>query len=131
MRAMKAYPYTVMRCALLFSAYTFARPGEVRAAELAEIRGDMWDIPAGKMKMKRLHVVPLSSQVKAILDELRQITGKGRWLFPFPRNNGRCMSDNGVRMALRAIGFTKEQITPHAFRAMFSTAAANTALTVM
>ena len=123
MRAMKAYPYTVMRCALLFSVYTFARPGEVRSAEWSEIKGDVWDIPAGKMKMKRRHIVPLSSQVKAVLDELRPITGKGRWLFPTPRNNGHCMSENGVRVALRTIGFTKEQITPHGFRAMFSTIA--------
>ncbi|MBQ7154915.1 MAG: site-specific integrase, partial [Synergistaceae bacterium] len=123
MRAMKAYPYTVMRCALLFSVYTFARPGEVRAAEWSEIKGDVWDIPAGKMKMKRRHIVPLSTQVKALIEELRPITGKGRWLFPTPRNNGHCMSENGVRVALRTIGFTKEQITPHGFRAMFSTIA--------
>ena len=123
MRAMKAYPYTVMRCAMLFSVYTFARPGEVRAAEWSEIKGDVWDIPAGKMKMKRRHIVPLSSQVKAVLEELRPITGKGRWLFPSPRNDGHCMSENGVRVALRTIGFTKEQITPHGFRAMFSTIA--------
>ena len=123
MRAMKAYPYTVMRCAMLFSVYTFARPGEVRAAEWSEIHDDVWDIPAGKMKMKRRHIVPLSSQVKAVLDELRPITGKGRWLFPTPRNNGHCMSENGVRVALRTIGFSKEQITPHGFRAMFSTIA--------
>ena len=123
MRAMKAYPYTVMRCAMLFSVYTFARPGEVRSAEWSEIKSDVWDIPAYKMKMKRRHIVPLSLQVKAVLDELRLITGKGRWLFPTPRNNGHCMSENGVRVALRTIGFTKEQITPHGFRTMFSTIA--------
>ena len=71
MRAITAYPYTVMRCALLFSVYTFARPGEVRAAEWSEIKGDVWDIPVGKMKMKRRHIVPLSSQVKSVLEELR------------------------------------------------------------
>ena len=123
MKAIKAYPYTVMRCAMLFSVYTFARPGEVRSAEWSEIKNDVWDIPADKMKMKRRHIVPLSLQVKAVLDELRPITGKGRWLFPSPRENGHCMSENGVRVALRTIGFTKEQITPHGFRAMFSTIA--------
>ncbi len=66
------------------------------------------------MKIKRRHIVPLSVQA---------ITGKGRYLFPSPRNNGNCMSDNGVRIALRVMGFTKEQITPHGFRAMFSTIA--------
>ena len=123
MRAMKAYPYTLIRCAMLFSIYTAARPGEVRAAEWSEIKGNTWDIPPEKMKMKRRHIVPLSSQVKAIIGELRPLTGKGRWLFPTPRNNGKCMSENGVRVALRTIGFSKEQITPHGFRAMFSTIA--------
>lgn len=123
MKAMKAYPYTVMRCAMLFSIYTAARPGEIRSAEWSEIRPDTWDIPAEKMKMKRRHIVPLSSQVREILDALKPITGNSRWLFPTPRNNGRCMSENGVRVALRTIGFTKEQITPHGFRAMFSTIA--------
>ena len=92
---MKAYPYTVMRCAMLFSVYTAARPGEVRYAEWSEIKGDVWDIHAENMN----------------------------WLFPSPRNDGHCMSENGVRVALRAIGFTKEQITPHGFRAMFSATA--------
>ena len=123
MRAMKAYPYTVIRCAMLFSVYTAARPGEVRYAEWSEIKADMWDIPAEKMKMKRRHIVPLSSQVKAVLEELKPITGTSRWLFPSPRNDGHCLSENGIRVALRTIGFTKEQITPHGFRAMFSTIA--------
>ncbi len=123
MQAVKAYPYTVMRCAMLFSIYTAARPGEIRKAEWSEIQGDTWEIPAEKMKMRRKHTVPLSAQVKAVLAELRQITGKGRYLFPSPRNDGRCMSENGVRVALRALGFTNEQIVPHGFRAMFSTIA--------
>ena len=123
MRAIKAYPYVIMRCALLFSVYTFARPGEAHSAEWNEIKDDVWDIPPEKMKMKRRHIVPLSVQVKAIIEELRPITGKGRYLFPSPKSDGNCMSDNGVRIALRVMGFTKEQITPHGFRAMFSTIA--------
>ena len=123
MKAIKAYPYTIMRCALLFSVYTFVRPGEARSAEWSEFNGDVWEIPAEKMKMKRRHIVPLSRQVQEILEELTPLTGKGRYLFPSPRNDGKCMSDNGVRIALRVMGFTKEQITPHGFRAMFSTIA--------
>jgi len=123
MKAIKAYPYTIIRCALLFSVYTAARPGEIRYAEWAEIKNDIWDIPAERMKMKRRHIVPLSKQARAILDELKPITGTSKWLFPSPRDNGHCMSENGVRVALRTIGFTKEQITTHGFRAMFSTIA--------
>ena len=113
----------LMRFAMLFSIYTAARPGEIRNAEWSEIRGDFWDIPAEKMKMKRRHIIPLSQQVKEILEELRPLTGSGRYLFPTPRDINRPMSENGVRVALRSLGFTKEQITPHGFRAMFSTIA--------
>ena len=123
MRAIRAYPYDVMRCALLFSVYTAVRPGEVRRAEWSEINADTWVIPAEKMKMKRRHIVPLSHQALEVLKELQPLTGGGRYLFPSPRNDGRCMSENGTRIALRIIGFTKEQIVPHGFRAMFSTIA--------
>lgn len=120
-RAMLNYPYPVMRAALLFSIYTAARPGEVRRAEWKEIRGDVWTVPAEKMKMRRPHVVPLSRQCLQVVQELRSITGAGRWLFP-GRDN-KCMSENGVRVALRGLGFGKDVITPHGFRAMFSTVA--------
>lgn len=121
-RAMVAYPFPVMRAALLFSIYTAARPGEVRRAEWAEIDGALWNIPAHKMKMKRPHLVPLSSLCQKVVEELREVTGRGKWLFPSARGHG-CMSENGVRMALRGMGFTRDVITPHGFRAMFSTLA--------
>lgn len=123
MRTVREYPYPVMRAALLFSVLTFARPGEVRAAEWREIDTERaeWRIPAEKMKMRRPHIVPLATQALAALEELRPLTGSGRWLFPSPRNDGRCMSENGVRVALRSMGFTNEDVTPHGFRAMAST----------
>lgn len=120
-RAMLDYPYPVMRCALLFSIYTVARPGEIRHAEWREIQGDVWDIPADKMKMRRRHIIPLSSQCRDVIEALRNVTGRGRWLFP--GRGQACMSENGVRMALRGMGFDKNVITPHGFRAMFSTVA--------
>ncbi|MBR1486432.1 MAG: tyrosine-type recombinase/integrase [Synergistaceae bacterium] len=123
MKSIKAYPFKLMRLAMLFSVYTAARPGEIRHAEWSEIKGDFWDIPAEKMKMKRRHIVPLSRQAQEVLNELRPLTGTSRFLFPTPRNINRPMSENGVRVALRSLGFTKEQITPHGFRAMFSTIA--------
>ena len=108
---------------MLFSILTFARPGEVRAAEWAEFDLDRqeWRIPTEKMKMRRTHIVPLSTQALKLLEELRPISGSGRWLFPSPRNDGRPLSENGVRVALRSMGFRNEDITPHGFRAMAST----------
>lgn len=121
-RAMLDYPFPVMRAALLFSIYTAARPGEVRHAEWKEIQGGVWTIPAEKTKMRRVHIVPLSAQCQDVIRKLRDVTGGGRWLFPSPRGRG-CMSENGVRVALRGLGFGKDVITPHGFRAMFSTVA--------
>ena len=123
MRTIREYPYPIVRAAMLFSLLTFARPGEVRSAEWCEVDTERseWRIPAEKMKMRRPHIVPLAAQALAVLEELRPISGGGRWLFPSPRNDGRPLSENGVRVALRSIGFTNEQITPHGFRAMAST----------
>ena len=125
MRSIKAYPFDLMRLAMLFSIYTAARPGEIRHAEWSEINFNLarWDIPAEKMKMKRRHIIPLSRQVIEVVTDCNRLTGNSRYLFPSPRDTRRPMSENGVRVALRSLGFTKEQITPHGFRAMFSTIA--------
>ena len=121
--SIKSYPFDILRCAMLFSLYTVARPGEIRQAEWKEIDGAFWYIPAEKMKMKRPHIVPLSKQALEVLEELKLVSGNGRYLFPTPRNTNKCISENAVRIALRSMGFTKEQIVPHGFRAMFSTVA--------
>ena len=120
---MKNYPYEIVRIALLFSIYTFARPGEIRQAEWKEIDFDnaLWKIAADKMKMKRPHIVPLPSQVIELLKELHKFTGRQKWLFPSARLDGRCMSANTVRVALRALGYSKDEIVPHGFRSMAST----------
>jgi len=109
--------------ALRLSPLLFARPGNLRAMEWAEldlVAGD-WRIPAGKMKMREAHVVPLSSQAVAILRELQPLTGAGRYVFPGLRTPGRPMSENTVNAALRRLGFDKDTMTGHGFRALAST----------
>ena len=69
MKQIHEYPFAIVRCALLLSAYTFCRPGEIRHAEWVEINGAEWRIPAEKMKMKRVHIVPLSAQAMRVLEE--------------------------------------------------------------
>jgi integrase len=73
------------------------------------------------MKMKDPHIVPLSSQAVNVLIEILPITGKGRYVFPSVRTNSRPMSENTVLAALRRMGFTKEEMSGHGFRAMAST----------
>jgi len=124
MRAIQGYEGThVVRCALQIAPYVFVRPGELRHAEWAEVDLDKaeWRIPAEKMKMKRMHIVPLSHQVVAILRDLKPLTGRGKYLFPSVRTDTRPMSENTINAALRRIGFDKGEIVGHGFRAMAST----------
>ncbi len=112
-----------VKTALQISALLFQRPGEIRAMEWAEIDWDKccWEIPAEKMKMRQPHVVPLSRQAIGLLRELHRYTGRWQFVFPSARGASRCLSDGAVRVALRDIGYDKETMTPHGFRAMART----------
>jgi integrase len=111
------------RAALRLAPLAFVRPGELRHAEWAEIdlQAAEWRIPAEKMKMRRPHRVPLSRQALAIIRELQNISGNGRWLFPSVRTVTRPISENTLNAALRRLGYGPEQMTTHGFRAMAST----------
>ncbi|MRR07841.1 MAG: DUF4102 domain-containing protein [Deltaproteobacteria bacterium] len=113
----------VVKCALQLAPLVFVRPGELRQAEWAEIDLDAaeWSIPAERMKMKVAHLVPLSAQAVAILKELQTLTGRSRYLFPCHRSFVRPMSNNAINAALRRMGFEKDEMTGHGFRAMART----------
>lgn len=124
MRALWGYEGSpVTRCALKLAALTFVRPGELRHAEWSEFDLDAgeWRIPAAKMKMKEQHIVPLSRQVKEVLEELRPITSIGCYLFPSERTIVRPMSENTINAALRRLGYSKDEMTGHGFRSTAST----------
>jgi len=112
-------------CALRIAPLVFVRPGELRHAEWSEFDLDgedpQWRIPAEKMKMRGQHIVPLSKQVVKILEELKALTGSGRYLFPALTTTRRCMSENTINLALRRMGYTNEEMTGHGFRSMAST----------
>jgi len=113
----------VVRAALLFSALTFCRPGEIRHAEWTEIdfEAKVWTIPAVKMKGRVEHRVPLSRQAIEVLQGIFPYTCDGQYVFPTPRSKNRPLSENGVLSALRNMGYMKEQMTAHGFRSMAST----------
>lgn len=113
----------VVVAALKLSPLLFVRPGELRAAEWAEFDLDAaeWRIPAAKMKMKKEHLVPLANQALEILRQLQRVTGGGRFLFPGFRRDEVCMSENTINVALRNLGFPKEVMTAHGFRALART----------
>ena len=122
--AMNHYQGTpVVMAALKLTPLLLCRPGELRSLEWDEVdlSAKQIELPAHKMKMREPHVIPLASQACAIISELRLFTGTGKYLFPSARGASRSMSENAVRTALRNLGYTNEQISPHGFRAMART----------
>lgn len=113
----------ITRHALQTLPYLFVRSVELRGAAWAEIdiaRAE-WLIPAGRMKMRRPHIVPLARQVLGLLESLREYSGRSLLLFPSPFTMTRCMSNMGLLNALRRMGYTKGEMTIHGFRSMAST----------
>lgn len=86
-----------------------------------DLEGGEWHIPAERMKKREAHVVPLSRQAKDILLDLHQYTGDGKYLFPSIRGRGDTLSAGTVLAALRYMGYGKDEMTIHGFRAMAST----------
>jgi len=131
MRAISEYKgHPVTRAALYISALTFQRPGNIRAMRWSDVdlKKDLWTIPAADMKRARYgkengrpHLVPLSTQTVKVLRDLQPLTGHGVFAFPSLHGSGRCMSENTVNVALRRLGFDKETMTAHGFRAMART----------
>lgn len=131
LRAMADYKgLPTTRAALRLAPLVFVRPGELRKAEWVEFDLDAaeWRIPSARIKRTKQekasgspHVVPLSRQALEVLRDLEPLTGHGRYLFPSPRTGERPMSDNGVLSALRRMGFPKDEMSGHGFRAMART----------
>lgn len=124
MRSIAAYQgQRQTRLALAMLAHTFPRPGELRFADWSEFDLDAatWRIPAPRTKMRKEHSIPLSTQVLAILEEARAMTGGRGLVFRSLRPGGRAMSENTLNVALRAMGFGADEMTSHGFRSMAST----------
>lgn len=127
LRACDAYAATpVVRAALKLAPMLLLRPGELRFGEWAEIDLDaaLWTVPAMRMKRELRekllgapHLVPLPRQAVAVLRELHPLTGGGRFIFRGERHHDRPMSDNTINAAMRAMGFAKDEVTGHGFRA--------------
>lgn len=129
MRSIMGYTgHPATRAALRLAALLFQRPGNIRQMEWDEVDGALWTIPAAKMKRTvhgkangRPHLVPLPKQALAVLDELAPLTGHGRFVFPSLLTGERPMSENTLRTALRRMGYSNDEMTPHGFRAMART----------
>jgi integrase len=123
LRAIHAYDgHVTTRAAIKFASLVFQRPRMIRMAEWDEINFDAaeWRIDAAKMKMGIDHIVPLSRQAVEILQEMKKITGEGRYVFASLRP-GRPMSENTINAALRNLGYDSDTMVGHGFRAMART----------
>jgi integrase len=124
LRAIDGYEgQPITKLAMQLAPHVFVRPGELRHAEWNEIDlgGALWTIPAAKTKMRKDHLVPLSRQSIATLEDLRTLTGPDGYVFPSIRSRKRPMSDNTINAGLRRLGYSTDEMTAHGFRAMAST----------
>jgi integrase len=110
-------------CALKLAPLVFVRPGELRAMQWQDVNLDTAEWRFFITKTKVQHIVPLSRQAVAILQDLFPLTGRGRYAFPSERtpNGDRCMSENTINAALKRLGYGKDKMTGHGFRAMART----------
>lgn len=110
--------------ALRLLMLTAVRPGELRGARWAEFDTDAaeWRIPPERMKMKALHVVPLSRQALQVIASMKPHSGGGDLVFPSPFYPGKPLSENTLNSALARMGYKGEH-SAHGFRALFSTIA--------
>lgn len=118
--AIRSYPEPVTRLGLLLLAHTFVRTSELLGARWDEIKDDVWLIPAERMKRRVPHVVPISSGVRALLEELEPMTGESPYLLASPANPQVPISNNTLLFALYRLGY-RGRMTGHGFRAVAST----------
>lgn len=124
LRAIDGYtgqPETLL--ALQLTPHLYVRPGELRHAEWSEIdwEAEVWKIPAAKMKMRQPHTVPLSRQSLAYLKQLQGLARRSIYLFPALSSPFRPICENTLNSALRRLGYGKEDMTSHGFRATAAT----------
>ncbi len=124
LRAIDTYTGSfVVKSALQLAPLVFVRPSELRQAEWAHIDIEAREWRYFVTKTETDHIVPLSTQAIDILIKLQPLTGSGRFVFPSARtpNGSRPMSDMAMLAALRRMGFTKDEMSVHGFRAMART----------
>jgi integrase len=124
LRAIDGYSGSfIVKSALQLAPLVFVRPGELRQAEWEHIDLEAKEWRYLVTKTQTPHIVPLSSQAVNILQELKPLTGNGRYIFPSARtpNGSRPMSDMALLAALRRMGIGKDEMTVHGFRALART----------
>lgn len=122
LRDISSYQGTfVVQCALRLSPLLFQRPGEIRQMEWKDVELTAKEWRYFVTKTEVLHIVPLSTQAVAILEEIKPLTYTGQYVFPSSRGDGRPMSDGTIITALKTLGYDSDVMTAHGFRTTAST----------
>ncbi|UXN35965.1 integrase arm-type DNA-binding domain-containing protein [Avibacterium paragallinarum] len=110
------------RCLIKFQLLTMARPVEASSAEWSEIDllKSLWSIPAEKMKTRKPHIVPLSTQARGVLAIMWQFTAAAKYVFQSARTTNKPMNSQTVNKALVDLGY-KGKLTAHGLRSIGST----------
>lgn len=110
--------WAITKLAFEFLVLTAVRSGEARGASPNEIdrQGKVWTIPAKRMKMKRIHRVPLCARALEILDEAEKISGDSDLIFASLR--GKLLSDMTLSKLIKELGYDADI---HGFRTSFRT----------
>lgn len=113
---------TVTRCLIEWQLHTMVRPSEAAGARWEEIDWDekLWNIPAERMKKKKPHSVPLSSQMLTLLEDIKPISGSLDYIFPADRDRRTHTNAQTANSALKRMGFEKRLVS-HGLRALAST----------
>ncbi|WGI22147.1 integrase arm-type DNA-binding domain-containing protein [Amylibacter sp. IMCC11727] len=113
----------VIKDAILFQILTMTRPGETRGAKQDEmdLEERKWSLSAERMKMRRDHILPLSNQALALVQQNWIEVDGVDLIFPSLNSNRKWLSENAFNSAIRRMGYTKEEVTAHGFRATAST----------
>lgn len=123
MKAIQAARTTrVTQCLIEWQLHTMTRPAEAATAEWAHINFylNTWTIPEERMKMKKPHTIPLTTQMIALLDVMRPISGGFQYVFPSHRDPKKHTNTQTANMALKRMGF-KGELVSHGLRALAST----------
>nr|WP_298094777.1 integrase arm-type DNA-binding domain-containing protein [uncultured Shinella sp.] len=123
MRAINGYGgWATLTAALKVQAYCFARPGETRSMHWFEIDFErrIWTIPAEKTKMRRPLIVPLARQVVEVLKKIRLVSRDDGYVFPSMISGKKHISEAAMNSALKQMGFSGAEHTPHGFRSTAS-----------
>jgi len=110
------------RCLIEWQLHTMVRPGEAAGTRWDEIDIDnqLWNIPAERMKKRKAHTVPLTTQTLALLEVMRPISARSEFVFPSDRNLRAHTHPQTANMALKRMGFDK-QLVAHGLRSLAST----------